>query len=117
MKRKRSSKKPGPAIYHSEYVHGGIISLTDAPGIEARERVRTMWANLPPDERPSQSEPCILGSKEGLVQTAAMLNGDSFAMIGPVTVRFRPLPDVGLLEATSWLSGKLLRLERVPSKE
>ena len=117
MKRKGTSQKPGPAIHHQEYVHGGIISLTDAPGLEAQERVRTMWANLPIEERPSEREPCILGSKSGKVQTAAMLNGDSFAMIGPVTVRFRPLPDVGLLEATSWLSGKLLRSELVPSKE
>ena len=116
MKRKQTSQKPGPAIPHQEYVHGGIINLTDAPGIEARERVRTMWANLPLEERPSEHEPCILGHKSGKVHTAGMLNGNSYTMIGLVTVRFRSLPDEGLLEATSWLSGKLLRLERVPSK-
>jgi len=118
MKMKQTYQKAGPKIPHQQYLQDGISSLTDGPGLLARQQVREMWANLPIEQRPSEQESCLIGYGPGGVQAIEMLSRDKYGMADSgVTVRFRPLASVGLVEVTSWLSGKMLRLERVPSKE
>ena len=97
---------------YQRYLHEGLAGLTDAHDLPIRDRVQALWSNLPPAERPQDKEPLFLGFRGGKVQAVGCKGGDSYTMIGGVTWRFRPI-EGGLLEASGWRSGRLLRSKQV----
>ena len=97
---------------YQRYLHEGLAGLTDAHDLPIKKRVWALWSNLPPAERPQDKEPLWLGFRGGKVTAVGCKSGDSYTWVHGVTWRFRPL-DGGLIEATGWRSGCLLRTKEV----